>query len=56
MKPTKHPCVICKEHKSGKPFLLRDDNGNEYAFSHISNCPYCGRFLKENYKNIKKIE
>lgn len=56
MKPNKQPCTICKDHKSGKPFLLRDDKGNEYKFSHICNCPYCGRFLVENYKCIKNNE
>ena len=24
-------------------------DGNLYKTSHISNCPYCGRFLTENY-------
>lgn len=52
-RPNKQPCVICKDHKGGKPFMLRDDSGQEHLFSHISNCPYCGRFLSENY-NVEK--
>lgn len=49
VKPLSQPCVVCKNHKSGVPFILRDDNGVEYKFSHICNCPFCGRFLAENY-------
>lgn len=32
-----------------EPFEIRDDFGVLYKTSHISNCPYCGRFLTENY-------
>ena len=52
-KPNEQPCKICKDHKSGKPLMLRDDNGHKHPYTHICNCPYCGRFLTENYKNIK---
>lgn len=49
MKPNKQPCCICKDHKQGQPFKIRDDIGREFLVSHICNCPYCGRFLAENY-------
>jgi hypothetical protein len=45
----KQPCCICKGHKANEPFEIRDDFGVLYKTSHISNCPYCGRFLTENY-------
>lgn len=35
--------------KANEPFEIRDDFGVLYKTSHISNCPYCGRFLTENY-------
>lgn len=44
----KQPCCICKGHKANEPFEIRDDFGVLYKTSHISNCPYCGRFLTEN--------
>ncbi len=49
IEPNKQPCVICKDHKGGAPFYIRDNEGKLYATSFISNCPYCGRFLAENY-------
>lgn len=49
IKPNKQPCCICKEHKPRIPFKIRDDNGTLFTVSHIANCPYCGRFLSENY-------
>ena len=49
VKPNKQPCAVCRNHKSGKPFMIRDDDGVKRAFTHICNCPYCGRFLSENY-------
>ena len=39
------PCTICRNHKANEPFLLRDDAGQIYKISQISNCPFCGRFL-----------
>ena len=45
------PCTICRNHKANEPFLLRDDAGQIYKISQISNCPFCGRFLIENLKN-----
>ncbi len=45
------PCTICRNHKANEPFLLRDDAGQIYKTSQISNCPFCGRFLIENKKN-----
>ena len=50
IKPNKQPCAVCREHKAKKPFKIRADNGQEFEVSHICNCPYCGRFLAENYK------
>ncbi len=51
-------CKVCKDHKKSKPFKIRADNGIVFETSFISNCPYCGRFLKENYSymtgNVKK--
>ena len=49
--PPKQPCVVCKNHKSNEPFEIRDDKGILYKTSHISNCPYCGRYLQENSIN-----
>ena len=45
------PCTICRNHKANEPFLIRDDAGQIYKISQISNCPFCGRFLIENLKN-----
>ncbi len=45
------PCTICRNHKANEPFLLRDDAGQIYKISQISNCPFCGRVLIENLKN-----
>ena len=45
------PCTIYRNHKDNEPFLLRDDAGQIYKISQISNCPFCGRFLIENLKN-----
>lgn len=49
MKPNKQPCAVCRNHKGGEPFKIRDDNGALFTVRHICNCPYCGRFLEENY-------
>lgn len=49
-KPLPQPCKVCKDHKAGKPFAIRADNAALYKTSHISHCPYCGRFLVENYQ------
>lgn len=49
IKPLPQPCKICKEHKAREPFKIRDNHGVLYETSFISHCPYCGRFLKEDY-------
>lgn len=51
--PNPQPCKVCQNHKKGKPFKIRDDEGKLFTTSFISNCPYCGRFLKENYDGTK---
>lgn len=51
VKPLPQPCVVCKKHKGGKPFKVRADNGVLYETSFIAHCPFCGRFLAENYDN-----
>lgn len=56
VKPNKQPCQICRNHKGGKPFMLRDDNGQQHPFTHICNCPYCGRFLSENYDTAENAD
>ena len=43
------PCKICKDHKAGKPFKIRANNAVLYETSFVSNCPYCGRFIAENF-------
>lgn len=48
IKPNKQPCPICKNHKGGTPLMIRDDNAEKHPYTHICNCPYCGRFLAEN--------
>lgn len=50
MKPNKQPCAVCRNHKRDEPFKIRDDNGTLFTVRHICNCPYCGRFLAENYQ------
>lgn len=50
----KQPCAICRNHKAGKPMKIRDDNGQLFTVTHIAHCPYCGRFLAENYENSKE--
>lgn len=45
------PCTMCRNHKANDAFLLWDDLGRGYMASNLSNCPYCGRFLIENFKN-----
>lgn len=54
MKPNKQPCEICRNHKKGVPFKIRDDNGTSFTVTHICNCPYCGRFLSENYEGMQE--
>lgn len=49
MRPNKQPCPICKDHKPLAPFKIRDDSGKLFTVTHICNCPYCGRYLAENY-------
>lgn len=56
IKPNKQPCRICKDHKKGNPFMIRDDNAELRPFSFICNCPYCGRFLSENYENTNETD
>ena len=51
IKPLKQPCAVCRNHKPLVPFKLIDDSGKEVFITHICNCPFCGRFLKENYNN-----
>ena len=53
MRPLKQPCQVCRDHKPNVPFKIRDDNGVMFKVSFISNCPYCGRFLSENYEEAK---
>lgn len=49
IKPLEQPCVICRNHKPNKPFKIRADNGALFETRFINNCPFCGRFLTENY-------
>lgn len=56
IKPNKQPCQICRNHKGGKPFMLRDDDGHKHPYTHICNCPYCGRFLSENYDTAENTD
>ena len=49
VKPLKQPCQICRDHKGGTPMKIRDDNAVLFKVTHIAHCPYCGRFLSENY-------
>lgn len=49
-RPLPQPCVICKNRKPRTPFKIRDDNGTLFRVSFIAHCPYCGRFLEEDYK------
>lgn len=51
----KQSCTVCKNHKANEPFEIRDDKGVLYKTSHISCCPYCGRYLKENYNLAEEI-
>lgn len=53
IKPNPQPCKVCQNHKAGQPFYIRDDDGRLYKTTHICNCPYCGRFLAEDY-TVKK--
>lgn len=50
IKPLEQPCVVCRDHKPNKPFKIRADNAVLYETSFINNCPFCGRFLIENYQ------
>lgn len=54
MEPLKQPCQVCRDHKPNAPFKIRDDNGILYRTSFINNCPYCGRYLSENYRQEGK--
>lgn len=56
IKPNKQPCKICKDHKANQPFEIRDDIGRLAKVTHFCNCPYCGRFLSENFQNISTEE
>lgn len=56
IKPNKQPCPICKNHKGGTPLMIRDDNAEKHPYTHICNCPYCGRFLAENYESSDEIK
>lgn len=55
MKQNRQPCPICRNHKAGAPLKIRDDNGVSFRATHICNCPYCGRFLSENYTDDQNI-
>ena len=48
-RPLKQPCQICRNHKGGTPIKIRDDNAVLFRVTHIAHCPYCGRYLSENY-------
>lgn len=52
-KPLPQPCIICKDRKPRTPFKIRDDKGALFKVSFIAHCPYCGRFLKEDYTEEK---
>ena len=54
--PLPQPCVICKNRKPNTPIKIRDDNGTLFECTFIAHCPYCGRFLKEDYNNIQEEE
>jgi len=56
MKPNKQPCKICENHTANEAFKIRDDSGQVFTVSLICNCPYCGRFLSENYCLCKEKE
>lgn len=53
-KPIRQPCVVCRNHKGGAPIKIRADHGGQVAVTHIAHCPYCGRFLSENYQKEDK--
>ena len=36
--------------------MLRDDDGHKHPYTHICNCPYCGRFLSENYDTAENTD
>ena len=48
-KTIKRPCHVCMKIKNGDKFKVRDDNGTIQTITFIAYCPYCGRFLKEQY-------
>lgn len=49
-KQLRQPCAVCRNHKGGTPIRIRDDHGTLFEATHIAHCPYCGRYLKENYE------
>ena len=51
--PLPQPCIICKKRKPNTPIKIRDDNGMLFKCTFIAHCPYCGRFLEEDYNNIQ---
>ena len=53
VRPNKQPCAVCRDHKKGQPIKIRDDDGTLFEVSFICNCPYCERFLRENYEAEK---
>ena len=53
IKVMKRPCAICRDHVSCGPLPIRDDNAVQFKVTHIAYCPYCGRFLSENYPDLK---
>lgn len=55
-KQLKQPCQICRKHKGGKPMKIRDDHGTLFEATHIAHCPYCGRYLAENYETQTEEE
>lgn len=51
IKPLPQPCIICKNRKPNTPIKIRDDNGTLFKCTFIAHCPYCGRFLEEDYNS-----
>lgn len=51
VKTINRPCPVCRKIKNGDKFKVRDDNGAIQTITFIAYCPYCGRFLMEQYEN-----
>ncbi len=54
--PLPQPCNICKNRKPFTPIKIRDDKGTLFKCSFIAHCPYCGRFLAEDFNIIDDVE